>query len=295
MIKSMTGYGRGELNDDIRSIVVEMRSVNHGYFDVNVRMPHRYAFAEKDIVALVKEKLFRGKIEVSVRIDMFKESDSEIRLNIDLADKYYAALKELSNQYVLQDDELTLRMLAGMPDVIKVSPKETDKDEVINLIKEPLKEAIEGMCQMRKLEGEKLATDIIKRAEKIDNIRQEIEKKSKDSTFEYRDKLTSRIKELTKGNVEIPEDRIALEAAILADKSDVTEETVRLKSHVRQLERYVNSDEPALGKKIDFLVQEMNRETNTIGSKASDDDIINLVIELKAEIEKIREQVQNIE
>lgn len=295
MIKSMTGYGRGEYSDDIRSIVVEMRSVNHRYFDVNVRMPYRYAFAEKDVVRAVKERLLRGKIEVSIRFEMFKESENDIRLNLDLADKYYTALRELGEKYVLSDSSLTLQMLAEMPEVIKVTPKNADKDEVIGLIMKPLAEAIESMYKMREIEGEKLAADIIKRAKKIDQIRSEIEKNVKDNTAKYRDKLINRIKELTGGNIEIPEERIAMEAAILADKSDVTEETVRLASHVRQLIGYVKSDEPALGKKIDFLVQEMNRESNTIGSKSNDEEIINSVIELKAEIEKIREQVQNIE
>lgn len=295
MIKSMTGYGRGEYSDDIRSIIVEIRSVNHRYCDVNVRMPHRYAFAEKDIVAAVKERLLRGKIEVSVRFDIFGESESEIRLNKDLAGKYYSALKELGSKYVLAGNDITLEMLAGMPDVIKAAPAETDKEAVTSLIMKPLADAIDSICKMRAEEGEKLAADIVKRANIIGEIRTRIEGKTKDATIEYQERLKERIEELLNGNVEIPEDRIAIEAAILADKSDVTEEVVRLKSHVQQLKNFVASDEPALGKKIDFLVQEMNRESNTIGSKANDGEITSLVIDLKAEVEKIREQVQNIE
>lgn len=295
MIKSMTGYGRGEYIDDIRSIIVEMRSVNHRYCDINVRMPHRYAFAEKEIVAAVKERLLRGKIEVSIRFDIFGESESDIRLNKDLAGKYYSALKELGNEYVLSANEITLEMLAGMPDVIKAAPAETDKEAITSLIMKPLADAIDSMCEMRGEEGAKLAADIIKRADLIDDIRTKIEAKTKDTTIEYQEKLKEKIAELLNGSVEIPEDRIAVEAAILADKSDVTEEVVRLKSHIQQLKSFVKSDEPALGKKIDFLVQEMNRESNTIGSKANDGEITSLVIDLKAEVEKVREQVQNIE
>ena len=295
MIKSMTGYGRGEYSDDIRSITIEMKSVNHRYCDINVRLPYRYAFLEKDVIRVVKESLLRGKIDISIRFDIFGESESDIRLNKDLADKYYLALRELGSKYDLSDKNISLEMLAGMPDVIKSLPLATDKELVKNLIMKPLTDSLESMCLMRESEGKKLAIDIINRAEKIDSIRAEVEEISKDSTSKYQEKLKLRIEEFLKDSIEIPEDRIAVEAAILADKSDVTEEVVRLKSHVQQLINYVKSDEPALGKKIDFLVQEMNREANTIGSKANDDRVTGCVIDLKAEIEKIREQVQNIE
>lgn len=294
MIRSMTGYGRGEFSDDSKSIVIEMRAVNHRYCDVSVRMPRRYSFAEKDIVAAVKDRLMRGKIEVSAAFDMFGQTEDDIQLNRKAAESYYKALTELRDSYC-NADSVGLSLLAGMPDVIRAVPRQEENNEIKAAIMSALDKALESMCEMREEEGRKLAADLMMRADNIECIKSQISERAPELVAEYKEKIESRITELLDGKAEITPDRIALEAAVFADKSDITEELVRLGSHVDQLRAFIVSDEAALGKKMDFLVQEMNREVNTIGSKTNDNRIVSSVIELKSEIEKIREQIQNIE
>ncbi|HHW95337.1 MAG TPA: YicC family protein [Mogibacterium sp.] len=296
MIRSMTGFGRGEYTDDVRSIIVEIRSVNHRYCDIYIRIPRKYSFAEEKIKSVVKNKLSRGKIEITVTVDNFGKSDTDIRLDMDLAGRYYDALKELNKKLGPgTEKEISLSLLAKMPDIINTVPAEEDEEEMLKCFALATEKATEDISQMREAEGAKLADDISERADRISHIRAEIEKRAPELETEYASRLRTRIEELLEGTAELTDERIAIEAAIFADRSNITEELVRLESHLEQLRSFLKSDEEAIGKKIDFLIQEMNREANTIGSKANDKDITSMMLELKAEIEKIREQVQNIE
>nr|WP_298573332.1 YicC/YloC family endoribonuclease [uncultured Mogibacterium sp.] len=296
MVKSMTGYGRGIYSDEQRSITVEVKAVNHRYCDITIKMPRRYSFAEEKIKAAAKEVLKRGKVEIGVSIDNFCKSETDVNLNLEVAKSYYDALTELGQNFKLAGDgQVPLSLLAGMNDVLTTVPATEDEEEFIKELMSALKGALEGISEMRATEGEKLAFDILKRADIIENIKNLITERAPKIEKEYKERLQARIAELLDGSVEIPEERLALEAAIFADKANITEEIVRLGSHIDQLRTFINSDEETVGKKIDFLVQEMNREANTIGSKSNDMDITSWMLELKAEIEKIREQVQNIE
>ena len=296
MVRSMTGYGRGIYSDNQRSITVEVKAVNHRYCDITVKMPRKYSFAEEKIKAAAKEVMRRGKIEIGVSIDNFGKSETDVNLNLEVAKRYYDALTELSQSFELSDDgQVPISLLAGMTDVLTTVPAADNEEEFTRELMAALKEALEGISAMRTVEGEKLALDILKRADIIENTKNLIAVRAPKIEREYKDKLKARITELLDGSVEVPEDRLALEAAIFADKANITEEIVRLGSHIDQLRTFINGDEETVGKKIDFLVQEMNREANTIGSKSNDMDITSWMLELKAEIEKIREQVQNIE
>lgn len=296
MAKSMTGFGRGTYSDGKKSITVEMKAVNHRYCDIYVKMPRRYSFAEERLKRAVKEKVLRGKIEISVTVDSFGESESEIRLNPDAAEKYYHALAALREQFAFADKgEITLPLLAGMPDVLKVSPAEEDEEAMLRALLISAEQALDSLCAMRAAEGEKLVEDIRARADLIEKTKDAIAVRAPEVGREYAEKMKQRIKDLVGDAVAVPEERILLEAAVFADKANITEELVRLGSHIGQLRSFLESREAAIGKKIDFLVQEMNREANTIGSKSNDTEITSHVLDLKAEIEKIREQVQNIE
>lgn len=297
MIRSMTGFGRGEYVDDVRKITVEIRTVNHRYLDIYVKMPRKYTFAEDKIKARIKEGLARGKAEVSVMVDNYGISDADVRLDKDLAGKYYKALTELCEDFGSGDQSgITLSLLAKMPDVIRTAPAEEDEEEMLRCLLEAAGRAVEDITAMRETEGAKLAADISARADIIEDIRGRIETRAPQIEAEYAAKFKARVEELLDGVYEVPEERIALEAAIFADKANITEELVRLESHISQLRAFMSSSgsEP-IGKKTDFLIQEMNREANTIGSKSNDREITSMMLDLKAEIEKIREQVQNIE
>ena len=294
MIKSMTGFGRGEYNDGKRSIIEEIKSVNHRYADISVRMPRRYSFAEDRIKNTVKETFKRGKADVSVMVENLTENDVNIRLNTMLARQYMDNLTALQEEFSLKG-EITLQYIAGLPDVMKAIPDVDDEEEIAKCILIPVKEAAENLESMRKIEGEKLADDLIMRGDLIKELAAKIEERADKVPAIYTEKLRERITELIGNSVSIPEERILTEAAIFADKCNITEELTRLNSHMDQMKSIiVNSTQPD-GKKLDFLVQEMNREANTIGSKANDLEVTALMLQIKAEIEKIREQVQNIE
>lgn len=294
MIKSMTGFGRGEYSDGKRSITVEIKSVNHRYGDINVKMPRRYSFAEETIKSTVKKYISRGKVDVSISVENLTEDDVTVKLNTMVARQYVENLNELRSEFDLYGD-VTLQFLATLPDVMKAVPDVEDEDEIKAAIRIPVEEAAKNLDAMRCVEGEKLAEDLLMRGGLIQDFVKKIEERSPQVTVAYTEKLRERIKELIGNNVTIPEDRILMEAAIFADKCSITEELVRLNSHMIQLRNIINKSNQPVGKKLDFLVQEMNREANTIGSKANDIEITNLMLEIKAEIEKIREQVQNIE
>lgn len=294
MIKSMTGFGRGEYNDGKRNIIVEIKSVNHRYSDISVRMPRRYSFVEDKVKNTIKEKIKRGKIDVSVMVENLTENDVNIKLNTMIAQQYYDNLKELQRQFEVSGD-ITLQYLAGMPDVLKAMPDVDDEEEMSKCILQPVREAAANLEAMRMVEGEKLAKDLVMRGEIIKGLVDQIEERAELVPKAYTEKLRERIQELIGNSVSIPEDRILVEAAIFADKCNVTEELTRLNSHMDQMKAIIEQSSQPDGKKLDFLVQEMNREANTIGSKANDITVTNLMLQVKAEIEKIREQVQNIE
>ncbi len=294
MIKSMTGFGRGEYNDGKRNIIAEIRSVNHRYSDITVKMPRRYSFTEDKIKNTVKEKIKRGKVEVSIIVENLTENDVNINLNTMLAQQYIDNLEKLRETFSL-DGEISLSFLASMPDVLKAVPDVDDEEEMTACILKPVKEAAANLESMRACEGEKLAEDLRMRGELIRTLVEQIAERAETVPKAYMIKLQERIKELIGSSVEIPEDRILTEAAIFADKCSITEELTRLDSHMQQLSSILSESREPCGKKLDFLVQEMNREANTIGSKANDLAITGYMLQIKAEIEKIREQVQNIE
>lgn len=294
MIKSMTGFGRGEYTDEKRSIVAEIKSVNHRYCEISVKMPRRYQFAEEKIKSMVKAVAPRGKIDVSIMVDDLSFEESAIRLNLDAAKAYYNSLNTLKDNFPNLQGEVDLKMLALMPDVLKNTPAEEDEEEILKVLSIAVNAALEKYDAMKVVEGKKLIADILGRNDFIEKTVSEIEVYAPEVSKQYAIKMKDRIKELLGNEATIPEDRVMLEAAVFADKSNITEEIVRLHSHCAQLRTICASEESA-GKKLDFLVQEMNRESNTIGSKANDIKITDKVLILKAEIEKIREQVQNIE
>ncbi|MDY2959327.1 MAG: YicC/YloC family endoribonuclease [Hornefia sp.] len=294
MIKSMTGFGRGEFTDGKRNITVEIKSLNHRYSDINIRMPRRYSFVEDHIKKEIKEFAKRGKIDVSIMVENITESDITVKLNEPIAAQYIENLNRLQNIFEI-DGEVDIRLIAGLPEVFKQIPDVEDEEAIKIAVLTPVRQAAENLDRMRRIEGEELAEDLLYRGNYILDIVTRIEEKAEDVPKEYAEKLKTRIEELLEGSVEVPEDRILLEAAMFADKCNITEELTRLKSHMVQLEKIITAGKGSDGKKLDFLVQEMNREANTIGSKANNIDITNMMLQIKAEIEKIREQVQNIE
>lgn len=294
MIKSMTGFGRAEHSDGKRNIMVEIRTVNHRYMDIGIRMPRRYSFAEERIRNAVKETAKRGKIDVAIIIESITEGDVNIRLNEMVARQYLDNLKALKSSFDLTG-EITLQFLATLPDVMKAIPDVEEEEAVCAVLEAAVRQAALKLDSMRAIEGKKLAEDLLQRGENIRGLVREVEARSPLVAAAYVEKMRERIKELIGGGVIISEERILAEAAIFADKSSITEELVRLDSHISQFRSIIEKSTQPEGKKLDFLVQEMNREANTIGSKANDIDITRQVLEMKSEIEKIREQVQNIE
>ena len=294
MIKSMTGFGRSEYTDGKRNIIVEIRSVNHRYCDITVRMPRRYGFAEDKVKSAVKERLRRGKIEVSVMVENVTEGDVNIQLNQMLAKQYVENLTTLKDSFGLEG-EITLQLLAGLPDVLKTVPDVEDEEELTKAILIPTAQAVANLEEMRVVEGKKLADDLLQKGQNIQQMLEKIAERAPQVPLAYTNKLRERIKELIGSSVEVPEDRILTEAAIFADKCAIDEEITRLRSHLAQMADIINESTQPDGKKLDFLVQEMNREANTIGSKANDMEVTGYMLDIKSEIEKIREQVQNIE
>ena len=290
----MTGFGRGVCADGKRQVTTEVRTVNHRYADISVRMPRRYSFAEDSIKNVVKTIVKRGKADLFITVEHITQDDINIKLNEMAAEKYYESLKALREKFMLPGD-ISVQLLASFPDVLKAIPDVEDEAEVTAHLEAAAKLALENLDAMRAAEGAALAEDIVMRGNIIKSLALKIENRTPEIVASYYEKFRERIKELTGSEITISEERIAAEAAVFADKSNVTEELVRLKSHVAQLESIINKSSQPDGRKLDFLVQEMNREANTIGSKANNIEITNMILEVKSEIEKIREQVQNIE
>ena len=292
MIKSMTGYGRAREIRNKRDITVEVRSVNNRYLDCTVKMPRMYAFAEDALKTCVQKYLSRGKVDVFVTVDASAADVAKVTVNRELAASYKAALEELS-QVTGIPANVTTELLSRYPDVLTVTKADEDLETVSADICAVLEQALVAYNEMRAVEGRKLAEDIGNRLTYIENYTSQVEARSPETVAEYRAKLTARMQEVLQSTT-IDEQRILTEAAIYADKVAVDEETVRLRSHVAQLRTMLESDEP-MGRKMDFLIQEVNRESNTIGSKCNDVAIAQVVVGLKAEVEKMREQVQNVE
>ena len=292
MLKSMTGFGRATSEAGGYFITVELKSVNHRYFDFNCRLPRQYGFAEEKLKSYINSRVSRGKIECFLGLEALKTDDADVVVNHTLASTYVKALKELSETYGLKED-YGPSTVARFPDVLVLRKADEDEEKLWSLIEPVVSAAVDKFVTMRETEGEKMKRDIDSRADYILDCVSYIEKRSPETVKEYNDKLIARVHELI-GDVSLDESRIIQEVAIFADKVAVAEETVRLRSHISQLKTFLDSEEP-VGRKMDFLVQEINREANTIGSKASDVDIARKVVDIKAEVEKIREQIQNIE
>lgn len=292
MVKSMTGYGRAEETIRGCTITVELRSVNNRYLDCNIRLPRLYLFAEDGIKSRVQNIISRGKVDVFVTLDYAGKEEVKVTVNRPVADGYYGALKQLAQSYQLPED-ISVSLLSRFPDVLLAEKAEEDTEQRAQDIYSVLDRALADFDEMRTKEGSRLRDDILSRAAAIENMVTFVEERSPQTVSEYRAKLEARMQEVLQ-NTQIDESRLLTEAAIFADKVAVAEETVRLRSHIAQL-REMLSKGGATGRKLDFLIQEFNREANTIGSKCSDIQIARQVVDIKAEIEKIREQVQNIE
>lgn len=292
MIRSMTGFGRGEATVDGRDITVEIKSVNHRYFEFNCRTTRGFGFLEEKLKSYIKERVSRGKIDMFVSLSQKEDTEAIVKINPSLALGYINALKKLSDEYGVKDD-ISVSTVSSYSDIFQVHKAPEDEEEVWNAVKPVLDTALNNFITMRETEGEKMKADVMSRAKHILSIVDEIESRSPERVKEYETRLKERIEELL-GSADYDEQRVITEVAIFADKVAVDEETVRLRSHFDQLKSMMDSD-GEVGRKLDFIIQEMNREANTIGSKANDSSLSHMVVDIKAEIEKIREQIQNIE
>ena len=292
MTNSMTGYARVEGIYENKKVLTEIRSVNHRYADYNIKIPRYYGFLEEKVRKFVSGYISRGKVDVYIAMESCGETDREITVNIPLAGSYVEALKTLQNEFGLAGD-ITVSSLARYSDIFSADRKQEDADAIWNTVLMALEPAMEQYAAMRAREGQRMVDDIRARAAAMLEMVAQVEERSPQCVVEYRNKLEARLQEVLSSTT-IDESRILTEAAIFADKIAVAEETVRLRSHFVELETILAAPEPS-GKKLDFLIQEINREINTIGSKANDIEIARVVVDLKAELEKMREQVQNIE
>ena len=292
MVKSMTGYGRHESVLHGRTLVIELKSVNNRYLDCNVRLPRVYICAEDGVQRRVKAAISRGKVDVYVNIENNTEEAVSVTLNQPVAAGYMEALRTMADTYGLESN-VSIDLLAKFPDVFKVDKVPEDLEELTADIHAVTEEALRDFDAMRSREGEKLEADLLGRLVTLENFTHQVEQRSPQTVADYRARLTAKLQEVL-ADRQLDESRVLTEAAIFADKVAVDEETVRLHSHIAQFREMLAVGSP-IGRKLDFLIQEMNRETNTIGSKCNNLEISTIVVNMKAEIEKIREQVQNIE
>ena len=292
MIKSMTGFGRSEIVKGNRKISVEIKSVNHRYLEAGIKMPKKLNVFESRMRDLIKKYATRGKIDIFINYEDDSESQVNLKFNQNIADEYMAIFNNMSEKYNLKND-MTVGGLARFPEVITMDEVQEDEEELWHFIEEAMKAALEQFVNTRILEGENLKKDLLGKLDHMEELVTFVEKRSPEIMKEYRSKLESKVKELL-GDTTIDESRIATEVIIYADKICVDEETVRLRSHIEHARKCLNED-GGIGRKMDFIAQEMNREANTTLSKANDIEISNAAIDLKTEIEKVREQIQNIE
>lgn len=288
----MTGFGRGEFTQNYKTFIVEVRAVNHRYNDISIRMPRTFNSFEDKIREYIQNNISRGKVDIYISYTNIGVSDKRVVLDKQLTGEYINVLNNVKDEFNISD-KIDLSLITRLPDIIRIESDEEDQDEIWILLKNALEFAISNLVSMRENEGEMLKEDVIGRLENIGKIVNEIEQKASSIIDEYREKLSNRIKDLMK-NSPVDESKIAMEVAIMADKSSIAEEIVRLRSHLSQMTSTLDSSNP-IGRKLDFIVQEMNRESNTINSKTGNIEIIRGIIEIKTEIEKIREQIQNIE
>ncbi|HIX17717.1 MAG TPA: YicC family protein [Candidatus Gemmiger faecavium] len=292
MILSMTGYGRARQTLNGRDITVELRSVNSRFLEYSSRIPRAFSFLEDPLKKLVSARVSRGKVELSLTVQSVEAADTVVSVNWTLVKGYHDALVELSERLELKND-MTAGMIARFPDVLSQTAAPLDEEALWENVRTVAEQAVDAFLSMRAVEGEKMREDLLNRLTTVETLVTGIEQNSAGRVQAYTDKLYARLKELLDDR-NIDEGRILTEAAIFADKTAIDEETVRLRSHVAQYRQILSGDGP-VGRKLDFLTQELNREANTIGSKCQDLEITRLVVELKAEIEKIREQLQNLE
>lgn len=293
MIRSMTGYGRATGTFDGMDITLEIKSVNHRYFEFSSRVPRNYGFLDEKLKSFFQGKIARGKVECYLQIDTAGQQETVVKLNRSLAQGYINAYNELSEAFGIEND-IKVSDMARVGDIFSVSKEPEDEEQICSDVLSVAEQALERFMDMRTAEGEKLRDDISSRLDFILEKVSFIEQRSPQTVKDYNDKLLARMREVL-ADVHVDEQRLLTEAAIYADKIAVAEETVRLRSHIDQFRKFFDENGGAIGRKMDFLVQEINRETNTIGSKAQDIEIARCVVDVKAEIEKIREQVQNIE
>lgn len=291
-MKSMTGYGLSEFKNENYYIKIEIKSVNNRFLDINARLPRFLLFAEEELKSLIKQKLNRGKVDVFINFEFLNSDNVDLEIDYTLAKKYYDAGLFMSSKYDIQNDITTSKILS-MPDVVNISDAEIDPDVVKSYLLKTADEAADGLISMREIEGSKLKEDFEVKLSNINQLVKKIQKRApitlKDNEVKLRDRIDKYIEES-----EVEEARILTEIAILLDKLSIDEEITRLFIHVKSFNDIINSN-GAVGRKLDFLLQEFNREANTIGSKSNDIETLNLVVELKSEIEKLREQVQNVE
>ncbi len=292
MIKSMTGFGRGESRGEGKEFLVEIKTVNHRYSDIFIKMPRQISYLEDKVRAAISKELSRGKIDVFISFEDYGEDSKVVLIDEPLSKAYIGAVELLKDKYALKDD-ISVSLIAKFPDVLKVEKAEQDENVLWQLLKSALDNAVASLVSMREIEGEGLKKDLLEKTVNIERILKEIAARAPEVVKEYRQKLEGRIKELLEQQT-IDENRLAMEVAIFADRCSIDEEVLRMSSHINQLREALELDMP-VGRKLDFLVQEMNREINTIGSKANDLFITKNVVEVKSEVEKIREQIQNIE
>lgn len=291
MIKSMTGYGKSSLSINSREYQVEIKTVNHKYIDVNIKMPRIISYLEEDVRKLVVSKIKRGKVDIQISFENYSQDGNDVKINTELAQIYIQSLRKLAEAENLSSN-IEVTEITKLPDVLTIKSN-LDENETKEELLQVVNEAIDKLIQMRKIEGEKISKDILDKIARIEQKNEEIFSLSTGLIEEYVVKLEARAKELLKTE-ELDKSRLMQEVVIYADKCSVEEEVTRLRSHIYQLRYLINSEEP-IGKKMDFLIQEMNRETNTIGSKANNLEITNTVVDIKTILEDIREQIQNIE
>ncbi|MBQ5810820.1 MAG: YicC family protein [Clostridia bacterium] len=292
MVRSMTGYGRAQIAGKICDATVEIKSVNHRYFEFSARYPKNCAFLEEKLKSYVQSRVSRGKVDVYVSLDFYESDDVSVELNRAYADSYVAAARSIADIYSLEND-ITASVIARNPEVFTVKKSIISEEEIWADVEVALSSAVDNFIRMREVEGERLKADVVGRTQTILGFVESVEEMNPQTVAAYRERLYAKIKEVL-GSVEVDEQRVITEVALFADKVAVDEETVRLRSHIKQFTSLMDKDE-AVGRKLDFIVQEMNREANTIGSKSQNAQLQMVVVNIKAEIEKIREQIQNME
>ena len=291
-MKSMTGFGRANYDKDGRNYIIDIKTVNNKYSDINIKISRRISFIEEKVRKQITSKISRGKVDLTINFVDYSSKAKNVVLNKEIAKEYIKQLREIADENELSEN-INVVEIAKLPDILNSTDMD-DEEEITNEALQCLDMALDNLIEMRTREGESIKQDLLQRITRVENLVNQISEKSNGLVEEYVIKLEKRVKEILKTD-EVDENRIAQEAVIYADKTSIEEEITRLKSHIEQLNELINNRQTPIGKKLDFIIQEMNRETNTIGSKSGSNDITKLVIDLKVELEDIREQIQNIE